>query len=75
MAITYRAGYSTAEFLPDTMMVRVTHSVFSSNREIATAAREVNYLAGNWGKTRLTNRQSLNPVRGKLVTFYFVDPA
>ena len=71
--IAFESGYSRAVYVPRARMIKVWHSVFSSNTEIGTAARECNYRAGNWGKTKVTRGITLPPVRGRQLTYYYVE--
>ena len=76
MVATYSTGYSRARVEVKDYLIRVDHSRFSTKREIATAARECNYRAGNWGKTKLTpGTQSFPTKDGRRFTLYFIDPA
>ena len=49
---TYRRGYCTAT--ASKYYVVVHHSKFDTPADIARAARECNYRAGNWNRSKLT---------------------
>lgn len=72
--ITYRTGYSNARMDTFGQLIIVTHSPFSTKRETGTAARECNYLAGNWGTTRLRRGGTHHGwTHHKSITYYYVD--
>ena len=64
----YCRAYATHKY------VIVNHHVTDKPADIATAARECNYLNGNWGHTRLVNIGTGRKPRGRAVTFYQIEP-
>lgn len=69
---TYRRGYCNA-YLANSRVIMVDHSAYDTRADIATAAREVNYLAGNWNDTRLVFVGTTNRDRGKRTSIYAID--
>lgn len=68
---TYRRGYCHA--YATHLYVVVNHSAFDTPADIARAARECNYRAGNWNRSRLVNIGTGTKRRGRKVTFYAIE--
>lgn len=64
----YRRGYCKA--YATSAYVVVNHSKFDTPADIALAARECNYRAGNWNRSQLVNAGSANKSNGRMVTFF-----
>lgn len=69
--VTYRRGYCTAT--ANDYYVIVNHSKFDTPADIARAARECNYRAGNWNRSRLNKVASSDRPGARAVTLYCID--
>lgn len=67
----YRRGYCTAT--ADDLYITVKHSKYDTPADIARAARECNYRAGNWNRSRLVNIGTSRLVPGRKVTFFRIE--
>lgn len=67
----YRRGYCTA--YATHLYVIVNHSAYDTPADIATAARECNYRAGNWGRSRLINIGTGTKRPGRKVTLFQIE--
>lgn len=67
---TYSRGYCRAYATPG--LVVVDHHMTDTKRDIARAARECNYAAGNWNRSRLVRLGGGRKAGARSVTFYAI---
>lgn len=70
-ATEYRRGYCRA-YAANAFVIVVNHSDHDTKADIAHAAREANYLAGNWNRSRLVRIGTAPKRPGRSVTLYAV---
>jgi len=70
-ATEYRRGYCTA--YATAAAVIVNHSKHDTRADIAHAAREANYLAGNWNRSKLILIGCTDKRPGRAVTVYMIE--
>ena len=68
---TYRRGYCTAT--ANDYFVIVDHSKYDTPADIARAARECNYRAGNWNRSRLDKVATVERRGARAVTLYGIE--
>lgn len=69
---TYRRGYCNA-YLANSRVIMVDHSAYDTRADIALAAREANYLAGNWNESHLIYVGTTDRGRGRKSSIYAID--